>query len=421
MGKTMTAFLQRVRFGQLVTMADGPGTAPIGPGELILEGERISKIRVPAGDGGTDAEGEAEILDLSGHLILPGFVNAHCHLGLSALGGRIGWDRDFTQWIREVVRKNKALEFSARVAAIKTAASAMTRSGVTFLVDYLSQPELLAEYATLPFRQLLLFELLGFPAARAGEVAARAEAWLAEHPDPGNALQLGLAPHAPYSVSPALFQKLKSLAAKFRCPISCHLAEVAEESVFLKDGGGPMGPLLEERQAADPGWRPPGMSPVRALQEIGCLAGMQAVHLNCVEADDWPDLPGLRGAVFCPGSTRWFRRGRWLAVRRLLDLGVAVGLGTDSLASNDSLDFLREIRLAGAMLPEVSRSEILWMATAGGARSSGVSAGVLAPGQPADFIAFRLHSRGKPWEEVVWDQAGPGPDLVFMRGRRWQA
>ena len=160
--------------------------------------------------------------------------------------------------------------------------------------------------------------------------------------------------------------------------------------------------------------------PVAYLGELGMLEQMQAVHLNCIEDTDTRFLDSnMAGAVFCPGSTRWFGRARYLPVRRLLDAGIPVGLGTDSFASNDGLNFLREIRLAGAMLPDVSRSEIFWMATAGGAISSGIDGGEVVAGGRADLIAFQLHESAlrKPWWDVVWDFPGGGPDTVIVGGK----
>ena len=112
-------------------------------------------------------------------------------------------------------------------------------------------------------------------------------------------------------------------------------------------------------------------------------------------------------AVFCPGSTRWFGRKTWMPVKDLLDHGIAVGLGTDSLASNDSLNFLEEIRLSEEMVPELHRSEILWLATTGGSQALGIEKLGLDPGQPADLIGLRFNNSEEDW----WD-------LPFGVGRR---
>ncbi len=407
--------MKRILFGQLVTMEGDPDAPPMENGELIIDGENVAAINETPSDNFS-----GETLDFSDSLILPGFVNAHCHLSLSGLKGKVPQGLKFVDWIRHVVSLNAALPFTERVDAMQAGAQEMLASGVTTLVDYFSHPELIAEYARLPFQQVLLYEVLGFQKNKADEIAHRAEGLLQEHPGHDGKIQLGLAAHAPYSVSPKLFGMLRDLADKYQCPLSCHLAEVPEESEFLQTGEGDFRELLEERGVWEPTWEAPGASPLKYLDEMGMLESMQAVHLNHIEETDNPVLESceLEGAVFCPGSTRWFARGRYLPVRQLLDAGIPVGLGPDSLASNDGLNFIREIRLAGAMLPEVSRAEIIWMATVGGALASGVAGGVVEPGEPADLLAFRntSHDQSLPWWDRVWDQIGDGPDLVFTTG-----
>ena len=409
----MAGSRKRVLFGQLVTMAEGPAAEPLGPGVLGIEDGRVAVIGPP------DTGFEGETLDFSRHLLIPGFVNAHAHLGLSVLAGRIPRGGVFADWIQAVVATLEAVDPAERLAAMKPAAEALARSGVTFLAEYLPQAGQAADYADLPFRLLLFLELIGPDADRAAGAGRQAAAWLKGGTDLTGLRARGLAPHAPYSAAPALFESVRELAGETGCPVSCHLAETGEEVEFLKTGRGPLRDFLDRRGALDPGWQTPGTGPLRFLKQLGCLEGLQAVHLNHLEAEDSALLSGLGGAVFCPGSTRWFRRSRWMPVRRLLDAGVPVGLGTDSLASNEQLDFMREIRLAGAMLPEVAPAEILWMATAGGARACGVPAGTLEPGQYADFLAFPLPGPKAAWWEAVWDQPGPGPEAVFHRGVRW--
>ncbi len=406
--------MKRILFGQLVTMAEEPDAPPLENGELIIDGEKIMAINSTPSE-----KFSGETIDLSDSLILPGFINAHCHLSLSGLKGKIPQGLPFVDWIRRVVKENSALPFTERAKALQEAARLLAQSGVTTLVDYLSHPELLTEYARLPFRQVLLYEVLGFKKNSADEITQQAEALLAEHAGHHGKIQLGLSAHAPYSVSPQLFKKLHDLTEKYDCPWSCHLAEVAEEAEFLKTGEGPLRDLLEERGVWETSWQPPGQSPVAYLSDMGRLDQMQGVHLNTIdEADIRLLVDGIAGAVFCPGATRWFGRGRYMPVRKLLDAGIPVGLGTDSLASNEDLNFLREIRLAAAMLPDVSRAEILWMATVGGAMATGIDGGEVVPGGRADLLAFKLKYPGppKPWWEIVFEQLGAGPDRVMVGG-----
>lgn len=381
-------------------------------GELIVRNHVIAEIRQNRSE-----TFEGDTWDWSECLVLPGFVNAHCHLSLSGLARRIPQGKPFTDWIRAVVQENSILPWKDRVTALHQQAQELLASGVTSLGDYLSHPELLVEYAALPFHQVLYLETLGFQGDQAKERTSKVESVFQDRASAGKHIQLGIAPHAPYSVSPALFSELARLAKHYGCPMSCHVAEIPEEVEFLQSGAGPFADLLKDRGAMDPHWKPPGMSAVRYLDQLGVLAGMQAVHLNEVDEADL-DLLAERGtsAVFCPGSTRWLGRDHWMPVRRLMDRGVPVGLGTDSLASNDSLSFLDEIRLAEQMAPELSREEILWMATRGGAEAIGLEVGRVEPGLSADLIAFPFAEKYADWQDVVFDPEVQTAEGVIATG-----
>lgn len=368
-------------------------------GTLIIERGVIGEIipgPPPAG---------LPVLDFKDALILPGFVNAHSHLALSALAGRLRRRERFTDWVRDLLRENTRVTPEERSRALAEGALALLRSGVSAFGDYLDHAERVDEYAALPQRQVLFLETLGFPASAARPALDRVLNALAARPSPGPRIRFGLAPHAPYSVSRELLTSLSRLAAERGLRLSCHVAEFAEEVRFLREGGGEMAAFLKERGVYDEGFIPPGQSPLAYLAETGALAGLMAVHLNHIEGD--LDLLAKHGAsaVFCPGSTRWFGREAWMPVRELLDRGVPVGLGTDSLASNESLNFFRELRMAETMLPTVSRRELLEMATRMGAEALGLNSGVLAPGRPADLIALKLEGQPENWQDVPFEPA----------------
>jgi len=379
-------------------------------GELLIEQGCIKEIRK------TQSE-DSECLDLSDHLLLPGFVNAHCHLSLSALHGKVPRCEKFTDWVRALLKENMQLPWGERVQAMKSGAQEMLNSGVTTLADFMSHPELLPEYAALPFRQILFLEVLGLKKSMAEEVLNRVTSVFASQNPKGDLLQLGLAPHAPYSVSPELFRELKNLALRYDCTTTCHVAEFPEEIRFLKEGGGDLQKFLEERGVIDDDWMPPGTSPVRYLDAIGVLDSMIAVHLNHIDGDLECLAARNARAVFCPGSSRWFGRTQIMPVRQLLDAGVAVALGTDSLASNESLNFLREIKIADAMLPDVSRPEILKMATGGGGQALGLPTGTLAPGMSADLIGFRVPYKPNAWTDVPFDSNRDRVDFSMVAGK----
>ena len=399
-----------LRFRALLPMTGG---TPIENGQLIVERGRIREIYPD-----TSAPVEGELTDLSDCLVLPGFVNAHCHLALSALKGRISRRDRFADWARATIGENETVSMQNRILTMHAQAKVMAHSGVTALVDYLPQAELATEYALLPFRQTLFLEVLGFHSSLATSIAEKLESALKQKPAGSGSIRWGLAPHAPYSVSPELFRKVNRLADQYKCPLSCHVAEFPEELQLLMEGSGDMKDLLLQLGVYDDDWTPPTTSPARYLDSLGVLDSLTAIHLNL--ADD--DLNLLKAknvkAVFCPQSTRWFRREKYMPVRELLDRGMVVGLGTDSLASNESLNFLDELRMAEEMLPNVSQEEILRMATQGGAETVGMDCGVIEQGRPADLIGFRVRKNPTDWNSVPFESSRTGADFVMWDGKK---
>ena len=399
-----------IRFRALLTMTN---LEPVENGQLVVENGIIRDIFYD-----TSKPIEGELIDLSDCLVLPGFVNAHCHLSLSILKQRITRHNSFTDWVKSMTEENKVVSFKNRVLAMHDQAKVMARSGVTALVDFLPQGDFIAEYASLPFRQTLLLEVLGFLPSSVDPIMKYLESILNHELDDNSLISYGLAPHAPYSVSPKLFEGVKRLSEKYDCPISCHVAEFPEELQFLQDGSGDMKDFLIELGVYDDCWVPPAKSPAQYLDSLGVLDSLVAVHLNLVGND----LDLLKSkkvkSVFCPQSTRWFGREKYMPVRDLLDLGMVVGLGTDSLASNESLNFLDEIRAAEAMLADVSQEEILFMATRGGAETVGMDCGLIEIGRPADLVGFRVQGGFINWHSIPFEPERSEVDFVMMNGEK---
>ena len=399
-----------IRFRALLTMTN---LEPVENGQLVVENGIIRDIFYD-----TSKPIEGELIDLSDCLVLPGFVNAHCHLSLSILKQRITRHNSFTDWVKSMTEENKVVSFKNRVLAMHDQAKVMARSGVTALVDFLPQGDFIAEYASLPFRQTLLLEVLGFLPSSVDPIMKYLESTLNHELNDNGLISYGLAPHAPYSVSPKLFEGVKRLSEKYDCPISCHVAEFPEELQFLQDGSGDMKDFLIELGVYDDCWVPPAKSPAQYLDSLGVLDSLVAVHLNLVGND----LDLLKSkkvkSVFCPQSTRWFGREKYMPVRDLLDLGMVVGLGTDSLASNDSLNFLDEIRAAEAMLADVSQEEILFMATRGGAETVGMDCGLIEIGRPADLVGFRVQGGFINWHSIPFEPERSEVDFVMINGKK---
>jgi cytosine/adenosine deaminase-related metal-dependent hydrolase len=197
-------------------------------------------------------------------------------------------------------------------------------------------------------------------------------------------LEVRLAAHAPHSVSPALL----CLLAERGGPAAIHAAESPDESAFLLDGSGAWPAFLERRGLGAVAFEPPGVSPLRHLEELGVLhPRLLAAH--CVQADALDrELLARRGVhvVLCPRSNRNLRVGT-ADVPALLAAGVRLALGTDSLASVDSLDVLDDAVLLHSQFPALDPAAILRMATVGGAAALGLAdLGSLAAGKRAALV-----------------------------------
>ncbi|MGV3720237.1 MAG: amidohydrolase family protein [Actinomycetota bacterium] len=333
-------------------------------------------------------------------LLLPGWVNAHSHLNLTAaLGMAPGTADRFTDWVRAVVQLQTRLPEHILRQSIVAGLDLLISTGTTTTAHVSTLPQL-EPFLEHPMRSVVFHEPIGFRSDRAGSLLEEAEEWLdaaealIEDADASH-VRVGLAPHAPYSVSPALLRGAAKLAERRGAPLSVHVAETRAEAEFVFQGGGPFRELLEEREAWDPSWTPPGVTPVAYLSQLGVLgrkaegAGPTglAVHCNYVSEADLALLADARlTPTWCPGSHLFFGH-REHPARRLLDAGIPLALGTDSLASNAGLNMLREARLAAAAFPEVDRSEWLRAGTLTGAQALGLGTqtGSLEPGKAADL------------------------------------
>jgi len=235
-------------------------------------------------------------------------------------------------------------------------------------------------------RAVVFLELLAWDPARAEATLSWADEELAAaagRPRPG--VEIRLAAHAPHSVSSELFAAL----AKRGHAASLHLAESPEETRFLADGGGPWAEFLVRRGHGHVAFRPPGTSPVEYAESLGLLRpSLVAAHAVQLDTADRQRLSQSGAAVaLCPRSNRNIGVGM-ADVPALLAAGVRLCLGTDSLASAETLDVLDDAVLLAQQFPDLDAGALVRMATAGGAEALGFDdLGTLAPGKRA-ALAF---------------------------------
>lgn len=338
--------------------------------------------------------------------ILPGLVNAHTHLELSYLHGRIPPAPGFGQWVRAVMEMRRRYPDPADPAIIEPAresiADAVAAGTVLFgdISNTLVTVPLLREYRV---AAQVFHELTGFteqdPEARVREARARANTCAQGD------VRVSVAPHAPYSVSAALFKAIRAdLDAHPDAVSSVHLGETPEELTLLQSGGGEIRKVLEGLGRWPADWRPPGVGPVRYLADLGILdARMLAVHGVQFGDHDVRLLKTLGVTIVsCPRSNIYVGVGS-PPLASFYAAGLDVAFGTDSLASVGDLNLFAELAEARRIAPSVPARRLLESATFIGARALGFGDefGTIEPGKRADLIAVSIPANVRDVEEYL--------------------
>lgn len=378
-------------------------------GAVLVAAGRIAAV----GPYATLRRNPAELVDCGDAILLPPLVNAHTHLELTDFPAWAAATRDlavgdnFVDWIRRVVQVKRARSGDDYAASVRHGIQQSLAAGTGAVGDILSHFAARTAFAGSPIRGRLFYETLGHDPARTEPQLQEIASLLAAGPCGG--LIPGLAPHAPYTLSEAHLAATLAQAAQGQAPLTLHAAESREEVDFIADAAGPIAQVLY--QAA--GWEvPPPQhgSPIAYLARQGALtAGMLLVHGVQVSAAD-VDLIVQAGCgmVLCPRSNA--RLGVGTAPAALYrQHGVSLALGTDSLASNDSLSIWDEIAAARRLYPEFSPLELLHLATAGGAGLLGLKGemGTLQPGAGAHFQLLRP-AQLPPLHELAEFLTSPG-------------
>jgi cytosine/adenosine deaminase-related metal-dependent hydrolase len=230
-------------------------------------------------------------------------------------------------------------------------------------------------------------------------------------------VQPGVSPHAPYSVGGGLYKEVHRFARERNRVFSSHVAETKEEVELLTYGSGCFRDFLERLRA--PPFKSPHKSPVGWLLELGVLSPLtEVIHANYLSEDDISLVADSGASVtYCPRSHAFFAHEPH-PVRELLCRNISVALGTDSLASNESLSMFEEMAFLKTNRSDVTEAEILWMATLGGARALHLNVGALRPGFKADLIGVNVKDRFRSTDIVPWLVGGQPSVLLSVVGGR---
>jgi len=351
-------------------------------------------------------------------VLVPGFVNAHCHLELSYLRGRLRPGGGLPNFVRQVMELRNA-EPSKIEQGIQEGLQELRQEGVVGLVDIGNTGR------SLPFLQksglygLFLLELIKFDPRQAERIFEQGRAFLdhwglqdPEIPGRGDAegeedsscscisgspipearIRVGLTGHALYSCSEPLLRKVSAYALQTETPISLHLLESPEERALIEQGGGFFAEYLEQLGYSLDAWEVPGIGSVSYAERcLGPGTRRLYVHLVHVREKELRDLATQDNTfiALCPKSNL-FIEGRLPPIDQIAAVHPSITLGTDSLASNDRLSILDELKTIQQAFPQLSSIDLLRWATLNGARYLGLEPilGSLTPGKRPGLLAI---------------------------------
>jgi aminodeoxyfutalosine deaminase len=409
-----------IRARTVVTMDGGS----IDNGAVAVSGNRIADV------GKFDeikTRNAGKVVDHGEQALLPGLINAHCHLDYTCLRGKIPPQKSFADWIRAINAEKAKLSPKDYLASINEGFAEAERFGTTTIANLTAFPELISQIRA-PIQTWWFAELIDVRAPeRANEIVdltiellgrARPEPVLSEVE--GGAAKCGLAPHALFTASKDLYRRCEEVAQRRNLLLTTHLAESREEMEMFRDASGPLYEFLESigRPMEDCGKQTP-LELFLGAPDDRALSNWIVAHLNELTETDFELLERSKRrfhVVHSPRSHDYFGHSRF-PFERLRSLGFNICLGTDSLASNESLSLFAEMRTFQCSEPGISPDAILEMVTVNPAIALHQKdvLGRIRPGSRADLISIPWNGSGNVFDEII---AFDGPvDWMLLNGK----
>lgn len=377
---------------------------PIDDGAVLVEGNVIRAVG-PWNDLWSENHQQ---IDLGECVLMPGLINAHCHLDYTGMAGRISPTRDFAQWVKAIMALKGSWTDADYEASWLLGAQQLLESGCTSVGDIEVVPALLPRvWNATPLRVTSFLEMTGVHSQRPPAELLAEKVSLIESLPSGHS-RAALSPHAPYSTVPELLKLAGDVSRQRGWPVTTHVAESHPEFEMFMYRRGPMFDWLKsQRDMADCGIG----SPVQALDRAGLLGrNFLAVHVNYLwDRDALLLAASYSSVVHCPLSHRYFGH-RCFPHHELATFGANLCLGTDSAASLPftagrvpGLSLFDEMQEFTQQHPGVSPETIVHMATVNGARALGNEGGLgeLTEGALADLITLPIKVRSDAYEAVV--------------------
>jgi cytosine/adenosine deaminase-related metal-dependent hydrolase len=368
--------------------------------------------------------------ELGESILLPGLINTHTHLELTAMRGFLE-DGQFTGWIDKLRQsRNEVLDDEMLLDSARFGIVEGLEAGITTYADTCSSGVVMRALKEQGVRGIMFQETFG-PDPSHADAAMRD---LKERIDKAQAEQtdlvtLGVSPHAPYTVSDRLYEETARFADSRGLPMAMHIAESAAECEIVATGSGEFADRWRRRGIAV---SKRARSPIELLDRLGALErGPLLIHCVRVDAADIQIMARHRCSVaHCPASNAKFGHGI-APLLPIVDAGIRVGIGSDSVASNNRMDILDEARLAVLIHRAATQRhdafgahQALELATIGGARALNLDSrvGSLEVGKDADLAAFttdipRTTPLGDPYSAAIFALPGRSATLVAVRGK----
>ena len=397
-------------------------SSPIAHGVVAVDGDRIAYV------GSADEGPPGDETDLGDVVLLPGLVNAHCHLELTAMRGFLE-DLDFQRWILRLTFSRRAvLDTDALLDSARYGLEEGVLAGVTSYADTCASGVVMRAMREAGVRGIVYQEVFGpDPKQCDASIAELRDAVAGLRYLETPLVRVGVSPHAPYTVSDDLFRATAELAREQRLPLAVHVAESELERLLVVDAAGSFADGLRRRGIAVD---PRAESPIQLLSRLRVLDTTPLlIHCVRVDARDIATIANSGSSVaHCPASNA--KLGHGVApLDEMLAAGITVGLGSDSMASNNRMDILAEARLA--LLAQRTRigsfespaaMDVLELATIEGAKAIGIDhlVGTLEEGKQADLAAFAIDPVlpvQDPVSAAIFSLTGARARFVMVAGR----
>ncbi|MDI6686942.1 MAG: amidohydrolase family protein [Desulfobacterales bacterium] len=373
--------------GYMVRITHRAGWILVDPWTIIKNGyvRVCNGLIEEVGQGHSNGD---HVIDHGPGAIMPALVNAHTHLELCALNGRVAFDNGFRPWVRQLIN----LRDSEKTENLLTDA----KQGINEMIE--TGTRVVGEISSLGITKDIL-ENSGMSGIWFKEYLGNNSLATTQCNEKKGGFTTSLAAHAPHTTAPEFLINLKNAAQKNNLPFSIHVAESEDEIRFLSTGKGEWADFLTERGIDFSVWGLPVESPVKYLDGLGLLDKKTiAVHLIHADKDDFEILARYNVCACLCLRSNYYLHQRLPDLTGMLAAGLKPCLGTDSLACVDSLNMFDEMAFITNAFPLVPPSKILAMATINGAKALGVADrfGTLDPGKRDRFIYVPINVRDKP-------------------------